>query len=134
MRWSGISAYAQLGADFAWPQLYPERAKIIQIDLDPTHIGRRHPVTLDAVGNIKATLEALLPRLQQRDDGSFLTIHVERFQRHQASAGAETVSGPDSTISGSYLTKVINKHAAKDALFAADDGTALVWTLRHEGG
>jgi pyruvate dehydrogenase (quinone) len=40
-------------------------------------------------------------------------------------------AGPDSTISGSYLTKVINKYAAKDALFAADDGTALVWTLRH---
>jgi pyruvate dehydrogenase (quinone) len=26
---------------------------------------------------------------------------------------------------------VINKYAAEDALFAADDGTALVWTLRH---
>jgi pyruvate dehydrogenase (quinone) len=121
----------QLGADFAWPQFYPDRAKIIQIDIDPTHIGRRHPVTIGAVGNIKATLEALLPRLEQHDDGSFLTIHVERFQRHQASAKAETVSAHDSTISGTYLTKVINKYAAKDALFTADDGTALVWALRH---
>src|SRR6201992_3551473 len=65
----------QLGADFAWPQFYPDRAKIVQIDIDPTHIGRRHPVTIGAVGNIKATLEALLPRLEQHDDGSFLTIH-----------------------------------------------------------
>jgi pyruvate dehydrogenase (quinone) len=121
----------QLGADFAWPQFYPDRAKIIQIDIDPTHIGRRHPVTIGAVGNIKATLEALLPRLEQHDDGSFLTIRVERFQRHQASAKAETVSAHDSTISGTYLTKVINKCAAKDALFTADDGTALVWALRH---
>src|ERR1700681_4147433 len=68
----------QLGADFAWAQFYPDRAKIIQIDLDPTHIGRRHPVALGVVGNIKETLEALLPRLQQHDDGSFLTIHAER--------------------------------------------------------
>ena len=48
----------QLGADFAWAQFYPDRAKIIQIDLDPTHIGHRHPVTFGAVGDIKATLKA----------------------------------------------------------------------------
>ena len=120
-----------LGADFAWTQFYPNKATIIQIDIDPTHIGRRHPVTIGAVGNIKATLEALLPRLEQHEDGSFLTAHVERFQKDLASAKAETVSGPDAAISGTYLTKIINKHAAEDALFAADDGTAAVWMLRH---
>src|SRR3984893_9406958 len=120
----------QLGADFAWPQFYPDRAKIIQIDLDPTHIGHRHPVTFGVIGNIKATLEALLPRLRQHDDNSFLASHVRRHQKEQESAKAET-AGPDSTISGTYLTKVINKYAANDALFTADDGTALVWTLRH---
>jgi pyruvate dehydrogenase (quinone) len=46
-------------------------------------------------------------------------------------AKAETFSGPDAAISGTYLTKVINEHAADDALFAADDGTPLVWMLRH---
>src|SRR6202166_1344444 len=120
----------QLGADFAWPQFYPDRAKIIQIDIDPTHIGRRHPVALGVVANIKETLEALLPRLERHDDGSFLASHVKRYQKDQKSAAAET-AGPDSTISGTYLTKLVNKYAAKDALFAADDGTALVWTLRH---
>ena len=57
-----------LGADFAWTQFYPDKATIIQIDADPTHIGRRHPVTIGAVGDIKTTLEALLPRLQQHED------------------------------------------------------------------
>src|SRR5712692_8364097 len=52
-----------LGADFAWRQFYPDNATIIQIDADPTHIGRRHPVTIGAVGDIKATLQVLLPRL-----------------------------------------------------------------------
>src|SRR3954462_10307204 len=121
----------QLGADFAWTQFYPDRATIIQIDADATHIGRRHPVTIGAVGDIKPTLEALLPRLKQHDDGGFMTAHVERFRKDQASAKAETVSGPDSAISGTYLTKIINRHAAEDALFAADDGTAAVWMLRH---
>src|ERR1700681_715630 len=96
----------QLGADFAWAQFYPDRAKIVQIDLDPTHIGRRHPVTFGAVGDIKATLEALLPRLRQHEDNRFLASYVRRHQKIQESAKAKT-AGPDSTISGTYLTKII---------------------------
>ncbi len=120
-----------LGADFAWSQFYPDKAKIIQIDADPTHIGRRHPVTIGAVGDIKATLDALLPRLAQHDDEGFLQRYLERHRKDRAAADAETVSSPDGTIPGSYLAKIINKHAAEDALFAIDDGTVLVWTLRH---
>ncbi|HYZ31073.1 MAG TPA: thiamine pyrophosphate-dependent enzyme [Crenalkalicoccus sp.] len=120
-----------LGADFAWTQFYPSRATIIQVDADPTHIGRRHPVAIGVVGDIRTTLEALLPRLAQHDDGCFLEAHVRRFQNDLASAKAESVSGPGAAISGTYLTKIINEHAAEDALFAADDGTAAVWMLRH---
>src|SRR6202000_416032 len=104
---------------------------IVQIDLDPTHIGRRHPVTFGAVGNIKATLEALLPRLRQHEDDRFLASCLKRYQKDQEAARVETVSGPDATISGSYLTKVINKNAARGALCAADDATAAVGMLRH---
>jgi pyruvate dehydrogenase (quinone) len=120
-----------LGADFAWSQFYPDKATIIQIDADPTHIGRRHPVALGAVGDIKTSLSALLPRLKQHADNAFLTAHVERHRKDAEAAKAETVSGPGAAISGTYLTKIINKHAADDALFAADDGTPLVWMLRH---
>jgi pyruvate dehydrogenase (quinone) len=119
-----------LGADFAWTQFYPDSATIIQIDADPTHIGR-HPVAIGAVGDIKPTLDALLPRLAQHDDNPFLTAHVERHQKAMKTAKAESFAGPEAAISGTYLTKVINKHAADDALFAADDGTPLVWMLRH---
>jgi pyruvate dehydrogenase (quinone) len=120
-----------LGTNFAWSQFYPDKARIIQVDADPTHVGRRHPVAIGAVGDIKTTLEALLPRLRQHEDGSFLARHVERHRKDVASAKAETVSGRDAAISGTYLTKIINQHAAEDALFAADDGTAAVWMLRH---
>jgi pyruvate dehydrogenase (quinone) len=115
-----------LGCDFAWSQFYPNKAKIIQIDADPTHIGRRHPVTIGAVGDIKATLEALLPRLVQHDDNGFLSHYVERHPKDRAAAEVETVSNPNATIPGTYLAKIINKHAAEDALFTVDDGTMLL--------
>jgi len=120
-----------LGADFAWPQFYPNKAKIIQIDIDPTHLGRRHPVAVGAIGNIKATLDALLPRLKQHEDGAFLAAYVKRHQTQRDADKAESLSGPDAAISGTYLTKLINKYAAEDAIFACDDGTPAVWTMRH---
>lgn len=127
----GCDVLLLLGADFAWRQFYPDKAKIVQIDLDPTHLGRRHPVTFGTVGSIKPTLEALLPRLKQHEDENFLATHVKRHQKDVATAKAETVSGPDAAISGTYLTQIINKQAADDALFVADDGTVGVWMLRH---
>ncbi len=87
-----------LGADFAWPQFYPNRARIIQVDIDPTHLGRRHPVEKAVVGSIKPTLEALLPRLEQHDDDAFLTKYVERHTSQREADAAESVSGPDAAI------------------------------------
>jgi pyruvate dehydrogenase (quinone) len=112
-------------------KFYPDKATIIQIDAEPTHIGRRHPVAIGAVGDIKTTLEALLPRLKQHEDSGFLSRHVKRHRTDVASAKAETVSGSGAAVSGTYLTQIINQHAAEDALFAADDGTATVWMLRY---
>jgi len=120
-----------LGADFAWSQFYPNKAKIIQVDIDPTHLGRRHPVAIGAVGNIKETLAALLPRLNQHKDEAFLHAYVQRHDKQKAQDDAEGISGEDAAITGTYLTKLVNKHAAEDALFAADDGTPVVWAVRH---
>ena len=86
-------------------KFYPDKATIIQIDAEPTHIGRRHPVAIGAVGDIKTTLEALLPRLKQHEDSGFLSRHVERHRTDVASAKAETVSGSGAAVSGTYLTR-----------------------------
>jgi pyruvate dehydrogenase (quinone) len=119
-----------LGTDFAWPQFYPGKAKIIQIDDNPTHLGRRHPVTIGALGDVKATLKALLPRLKQHEDRTFMKAHVERHRAETEKALAEKPKRDD-MITGTYLAKLVNRLAAPDALFTADDGTAAVWMLRH---
>ena len=106
------------------------RSKIVQIDLDPTHLGRRHPVTLGAVGDIKPTLRALLPLLKQKSDGSFQRTYVDRYHEHVASWKKQLTPGHNDTIPGSYLTSVISQRAAADALFTGDDGTPIFWATR----
>ena len=119
-----------LGTNFAWSQFYPSRATIIQVDSDPMHIGQRHPVQLGVVGNIKDTLQALLPRVSQREDSSFRDAYVERHEKALKAQAARSTPGKRGLIYGQYLSSVINRKAAEDALFAADDGTCGVWMLR----
>jgi pyruvate dehydrogenase (quinone) len=119
-----------LGTDFAWQQFYPKHATIIQVDIDPTHIGRRHPVTLGVVGNIKDTLLALLPRIQQRENTTFRDSYVERHEKALKAQAARATPGRHGKIPGQYLASLIDRFANEDALFTGDDGTALVWLLR----
>jgi pyruvate dehydrogenase (quinone) len=120
-----------LGADFAWRQFYPDHAKIVQIDIDPTHLGRRHPVTRALVGDIKATLEALIPRLHKKSDARFRDHFVQRHREVIAHQMEKATPKRRDTISGIYLTELIDRMAADDALVAGDDGTATVWMHRY---
>jgi pyruvate dehydrogenase (quinone) len=119
-----------LGTNFAWSQFYPAHATIIQVDLDPMHVGQRHPVQLGVVGDIKDTLQALLPRVSPRADSRFRDAYVERHEKALKAQTARAAPGRHGLIYGQYLTSIINRKAAQDALFTADDGTCGVWMLR----
>jgi pyruvate dehydrogenase (quinone) len=119
-----------LGTNFAWSQFYPSRATIIQVDLDPTRVGQRHPIELGVVGHIKDTIQALLPRLSQREDSTFRDAYVARHEKALKAQAARATPGRKGLIYGQYLTSIINRKAAADALFTADDGTCGVWMLR----
>ena len=56
-----------LGTDFPYRQFYPASAKIAQIDIRPENLGRRCRLTLGMVGDVAATIEALLPRSCSRN-------------------------------------------------------------------
>lgn len=61
-----------LGTDFAWTQYYPDPRNVIQIDADPTHLGRRAPMSMVLIGDVGDTIDALLPRLEARRDAAHL--------------------------------------------------------------
>jgi pyruvate dehydrogenase (quinone) len=119
-----------LGTNFAWQQFYPKHAKIIQVDDDPTHVGRRHPVTLGVVGDIRDTLQALLPRIAERETSAFLDAHIERHDKALKAQATRASPGPFGKIPGQYVTALIDRFANEDTIFVADDGTPVVWLLR----
>src|SRR5262249_57139483 len=79
-----------LGTDFPYRQFYPDHARIAQIDLRGENIGRRAPVDLGIVGEVAATLDALLPQLTAKTDRAHLDAAVAHY--HAARKGLDELA------------------------------------------
>lgn len=119
-----------LGTDFAWSQFYPNNATIIQIDIDATHLGRRHPVNIGVVGSSKPTLAALFPLVNEKHDTKFLETCRTLYSSAMSKLNKKALPSK-STIHPQYLTELIDKYATDDAVLCADVGSAMVWACRH---
>ena len=63
-----------LGSTMPWEEYYPKpgQARGVQVDLKPDRLGLRYPVEIGLTGDVKATLQGLLPLLTRKSDRSFL--------------------------------------------------------------
>jgi pyruvate dehydrogenase (quinone) len=123
-----------LGTDFPYRQFYPRRpgVRIAQIDLRVENIGRRTPVDLGVVGDIKATLTALLPLLEQKHDVSHLTQAREHYRKSRESLDDLSIGRAGRRpIHPQQVAKAISDQAAVDAVFTCDVGLPTVWAARY---
>jgi pyruvate dehydrogenase (quinone) len=126
-----------LGTDFPFSEFLPgDKVKKVQIDKNPNHIGRRTPLDLGLVGDIKSTVSALLPAVREKTDGEFLAkqlAHTESFHKllqHYVEKGSGI-----KPIRPEFLAATLSELASDDAMFFADTGTACIWLARHiQGG
>jgi pyruvate dehydrogenase (quinone) len=125
-----------LGTDFPFSEFLPgERVKKVQIDKNPKHIGRRTALDLGLVGDIKATVSALLKLVKDKTDGRFLEKHVAETKSFHELLQHYVVKGPGiKPIRPEFLAATLCELAADDALFFADTGTACMWLARHIKG
>jgi pyruvate dehydrogenase (quinone) len=123
-----------LGTDFPYRQFYPEggAVRIAQVDLRAEQIGRRAAVDLGVVGDVRATLEMLLPLLEEKRDRSHLDQAVEHYRKTRKSRDdlAVGVRGKR-PIHPQQVAKAISDHAAADAIFTCDVGLPTVWAARY---
>jgi pyruvate dehydrogenase (quinone) len=121
-----------LGTDFPYRQFYPTDAKVAQIDLRPEVIGRRTRLDLGLVGDVRATIAALLPKLKNKTDLSHLDQSVAHYRKAREGLDDLATGRPGSKlIHPQYLTKLISEQAAKDAVFTFDVGTPAIWVARY---
>src|ERR1700687_5250410 len=121
-----------LGTDFPYQQFYPEKATIIQVDIRGEQIGRRAKVNLGVVGDVKTTLQALLPNLSEKTDDQHLSASIQHYQKTRKELDDLAVGETgEKSIHPQYVAKVINELAANDAIFTCDVGTPTLWAARY---
>lgn len=124
-----------LGTDFPYDPFMPTDNTIVQIDTAPERLGRRAKLKLGLCGDIKATIEALLPLLNAKEDLSFLDTQLEFYAkvREKMKIYIEDF-GKEDLIQPEFLAHEINKQASDQAIFTVDTGMTCVWGARFIDG
>jgi pyruvate dehydrogenase (quinone) len=121
-----------LGSSFPYRAFYPAKAKIAQIDTRPEALGAHTQIDLGLIGDIKATIAALLPKLGTKTSDAFLTTARDHYTKARKDLDAlATDDGAKGQIHPQYLAKLISEKAADDAVFTCDVGTPTVWAARY---
>ena len=124
-----------LGTDFPYSEFLPEKNTIIQIDEKPERLGRKCKADYGYCGDIKATIKAVLPLIENKTDDSFLKkmtqLHAEIEKDYLVYANPNSKK---EKIYPEYVAHLLNKLATEDAIFTVDTGMSSSWAARYIKG
>jgi pyruvate dehydrogenase (quinone) len=121
-----------LGTDFPYRPFYPTNARILQIDVRPEALGNRCSLHLGVLGDVKHTLELLVPKLDEKGDTTHLDGAIADYAKARRDLDNLAESGPNSKlIHPQYVTRLASELAAEDAIFTCDVGSPIIWAARY---
>jgi pyruvate dehydrogenase (quinone) len=124
-----------LGTDFPYTPFMPVENKIVQIDIKPETLGRRAKLDMGLCGDVKNTLQALIPMIEIKEDATFLDMQLKFYKEVKKNLlNYVNDPGKPDAIHPEFVVSVINELAAKDAIFTVDTGMSCVWAARYIDG
>src|SRR5580692_4565500 len=84
----GCDVLLMLGTDFPYPQFYPEKATLNEVDIRSKQIGLRTQVEVGLIGDVKSTLRAPSPLLFDKADRSHVDKTLAHYLRAMKNLGA----------------------------------------------
>ena len=121
-----------VGTSFPYMEFYPKpgKAKVVQIDIDPSRIGQRHPANVGLVGDCRSVLSHLLPLIHQKNDRAFLE-KAQKGMKKWSELMAERGTRTDMPMKPQVVTHELNKLLDNDAIVSSDSGTIATWSARY---
>src|SRR5207245_112158 len=121
-----------IGTDFPYQQFFPPHATIIQIDIRGEQLGRRTKLDYGLVGDTKATLQTLLPKLKQNSEDKHLKQSLEHYRKARKTLDDLATEGNRPRGSHpQFVARQISELACEDAIFTCDVGTPTIWAARY---
>lgn len=121
-----------LGTNFPYDEFLPSNVPIIQVDREIENIGSRAPVSLGIVGDVREAVRLLTPLVEARPAGRWLSSLIGMKDKWLAHNAKQSDPARDSSpILPPVVARVVNDHAADDAIFVIDGGSATVYMARY---
>jgi pyruvate dehydrogenase (quinone) len=121
-----------IGSSFPYTQFLPafDQARAVQIDIDASYIGMRYPYEVNLVGDAAATLRALIPHLQRKEDRAWREDIESKVTRWWEVMDAEAMVEAD-PINPMRLFHELSSRLPGNAIVTADSGSSANWYARH---
>ena len=121
-----------VGSSFPYTQFLPafDQARAVQIDIDGKYVGMRYPYELNLVGDARATLQALIPLLERKEDRSWREDIEAKVTRWWETMEKEAMVEAD-PINPMRLFHELSTRLPADAIVAADSGSSANWYARQ---
>ena len=117
-----------IGTGFPWAEFLPKDGQVraVQIDIDPAMLGLRYPVDVNLHGDAFATLRALIPLLNRKEDRAWQNTIAEEVAAWWKTLEERAMS-PAKPVNPPRVVWEMSSRLPADTIITADSGTSSPW-------
>lgn len=136
--WSAENAIANadvvvvLATNYPYPGFFPTDKKILQVDVRAERLGKRARLNLGIRSDVGSFLDALLPKVNAKSDGTFLNQTLDDWATIKSKMQIPVKNpGREGAIRPEYMMWLLDKLASDDCIITVDTGMNNVWTSHY---
>lgn len=119
-----------LGSGFRQANLVPPGIKIVQVDIDPTRIGKTFDVDVGLYGDVDLVLRELLPLLQEKEEDEGFHSGIRRAREDHLRELESDAGDPSIPVHPGYVIQSLKRNADPDAVICVDVGDHTYWFFK----
>jgi pyruvate dehydrogenase (quinone) len=121
-----------VGSSFPYAEFLPPegQARGVQVDIDGRMLGLRYPMEANLMGDAKATLRALIPLLERKEERAWR----DRIERDIAASRRELAQKalePAKPVNPQRVFTELSPRLPEGAILAGDSGSVAAWYALH---
>jgi pyruvate dehydrogenase (quinone) len=121
-----------VGSSFPYAEFLPPegQARGVQVDIDGRMLSLRYPMEANLAGDAKATLAALLPHLERKQDRAW-RARIEAKVRASRRELEQKALAPAKPVNPQRVFTELSPRLPENAILAGDSGSVAAWYALH---
>jgi pyruvate oxidase len=120
-----------MGSGFRQANLVPSNVKKVQIDIDSTRIGKTFDIDFGLVGDVKLTLEKLLPLINEKEENMEFLDGIDSIRQEHLLEIEEDSKDFSIPIYPGFVIQALKRNIKNDAIICCDVGDHTYWFYKR---